>query len=167
VLDNDVVVQMALEMTWHDVDVIECARVSDAFTLGLSERPDCFVVERRLPDGDGLDVVRRLRCDIRTNQIPIVATTAMYHVTDEPAVLKAGADVYLAKPFEPSELLLLLEGLLSVPASERRTRRQRSISLLRDGLAPEPLIDLRDGSALVSDWREEALRRGGQCVSRL
>src|SRR4051794_2601330 len=104
-VDDDAVALMALSMTWDDVELIECTRGEDAFWLGMLERPDCFVVDVRLPDGDGLDLVRRLRCNTRTNQTPIVVVTAGHDPGEEVRVLRSGADAYLAKPCEPTELL--------------------------------------------------------------
>ena len=146
VVDDDVVVHMALAMTWDDVEVIECIRVRGAFSIGLVTQPDCFVIDRRLPDGDGLEVVRRLRQDLRTNQIPIVVLSAGYDPEDEVLVLKSGADAYLAKPFEPGELMRVLRGAMLVPAADRRARRQQSIEQLRAGITPDSLIDLTDAA---------------------
>ena len=161
VVDDDVVVHMSMTMTWDDVEVIECTRAAEAFRVGVTERPDSFVVDLRLPDGDGLDLVRRLRCDLRTNQTPIAVLTAAYEPADELGVLKSGGDAYLAKPFEPTQLLRVLQQLLALSGTERRARRQRSMKLLRGGVAPEPVIDLTDTDVVMS-WRDQALRSGQQ-----
>jgi DNA-binding response OmpR family regulator len=159
-VDDDVVVHMALTMSWDDVEVIECTRATGAFTVGVAHHPDAFVIDRRLPDGDGLALVRRLRRDLRTNQLAIVVLTAAFDPADEAEVLKSGADAYLAKPFEPAELLRVIERLVALPPAQRRPRRQRSVELLHDGIAPEPLIDLTDGALGTLDWRVEAMRHG-------
>jgi DNA-binding response OmpR family regulator len=160
VVDDDVVVHMALEMTWNDIEVIECSRGGDAFRAGVTEQPDAFVIERHLPDVDGLELVRRFRKDLRTNQTPIVAVTVTFDPADEEVALASGADAYLAKPVEPAHLRRVLQALLEIPSPERRQRRQRSIESLRKGIAPEPIIDLTDSSPVTADWREDALRAG-------
>ena len=159
-VDDDVVVHMALAMSWDDVEVIECTRATTAFTVGVNEQPDAFVIDRRLPDRDGLELVRRLRQDLRTNQKPVVVLSAAYDPADEAEVLKSGADAYMAKPFEPAEVLQVLKSVLALPTTERRSRRQRSLELLHEGLSPEPLIDLTDEALSAMDWREDALRHG-------
>jgi hypothetical protein len=50
--------------------------------------------------------------------------------------------------------------------ADRRQRRQRSVELLHDGFAPEPLIDLTDAALAHLDWREEALRHGRESNGR-
>ena len=159
-VDDDVVVHMALAMSWDGVEVIECTRATGAFMIGVTEQPDAFVIDQRLPDGDGLALVRRLRQDLRTNQTPIVVLSAAHDPANEAQVLKSGADAYLAKPFEPAELLQVVESILALPTTERRSRRKRCVELLHDGFAPEPLIDLTDGALAAMDWREDALRHG-------
>jgi len=165
-VDDDVVVHMALAMSWDDVELIECTRATGAFMIGVTEHPDGFVIDRRLPDGDGLALVRRLRQDLRTNRTPIIVLTAAYDPADEAEVIKSGADAYLPKPFEPAELLQVLESVIALPMADRRQRRQRSVHLLHDGLAPEPLIDLTDAALARLDWREEALRHGRESDGR-
>ena len=165
-VDDDVVVHIALTMSWDDVEVIECTRAMSAFMMGVTEQPDAFVIDRRLPDGDGVNLVRRLRQDLRTNQTPMVVLTAAYDPADEASVIKSGADAYMAKPFEPAELLRVLEGVMALPTTERRRRRQRSVELLQGGLSPEPLIDLTDRALAASDWREDALRHGRESGAR-
>ena len=165
-VDDDVVVHMALAMSWDDVELIECTRATGAFMVGVTERPDGFVIDRRLPDGDGLALVRRLRQDLRTNRTPIIVLTAAYDPADEANALKSGADAYLPKPFEPAQLLQVLERVIALPMTERRQRRQRSVELLHDGIAPEPLIDITDAALARMDWREEALRHGREADLR-
>lgn len=161
-VDDDVVVHMSLTMSWNDIEVVECTRAAGAFNIGVSTHPDAFVIDRRLPDGDGLALVRRLRRDLRTNQLAIVVTTAAYDPADEAEVLKSGADAYLGKPFEPAELLRVIERLVALPPAQRRPRRQRSVELLHEGIAPEPLIELSDRPTEVVDWRVQAMRHGGE-----
>lgn len=68
-----------------------------------------MVIDRRLPDMDGLDIVRRLRADrIAT---PILMLTALGTLADKVEGLDAGADDYLVKPFEFDELLARLRAL--------------------------------------------------------
>jgi DNA-binding response OmpR family regulator len=65
--------------------------------------PDLLVVDRMLPDGDGLDLVRRLRRD--GDDRPILVVTARDRVEDRVEGLYGGADDYLVKPFAFDELL--------------------------------------------------------------
>ena len=125
-VDDDVVVAMLLAMGLPDVEVIEASRMGEGHAVALAQRPDVVVVDRKLPDGDGLDLVRSLRSHPVTETMPIVLVTAGHDPQDRTEVLRAGADDYLAKPFEPHDLEHLLRALVSVPATERARRRSQA-----------------------------------------
>jgi DNA-binding response OmpR family regulator len=65
-----------------------------------------------LPDGDGLDLTRELRADARLRRLPLLMLTARGEPMDRVVGLELGADDYLAKPFEPRELLARVKALL-------------------------------------------------------
>ena len=73
---------------------------------------DAVVLDLMLPDGDGLDLCRTLRSDPRTRGLPLLMLTARGEPADRIVGLELGADDYLAKPFEPRELLARLKALL-------------------------------------------------------
>jgi len=70
---------------------------------------DAVILDLMLPDGDGLDVCRRLR---GTTDVPILMLTARGEPMDRVVGLEVGADDYLAKPFEPRELQARLRAIL-------------------------------------------------------
>ena len=70
---------------------------------------DALILDLMLPDGDGLDVCRRVR---QTSAIPILMLTARGDAMDRVVGLEIGADDYLPKPFEPRELLARLRAIL-------------------------------------------------------
>ena len=70
---------------------------------------DAVILDLMLPDGDGLDVCRRLR---GTTDVPILMLTARGEPMDRVIGLEVGADDYLAKPFEPRELQARLRAIL-------------------------------------------------------
>lgn len=74
------------------------------------ERFDIVVLDRMLPDGDGLELCGALRS--QGNETPILMLTARTEVQDRVAGLRHGADDYLGKPFEVDELLARTEALL-------------------------------------------------------
>lgn len=92
---------------------------------------DLIVLDLMMPGESGLDLTRSLR---RTrNDVPILMLTAMAEASDRIGGLEAGADDYLAKPFEPRELLLRVRTILrrvgtpevAAPASEIRLGAHR------------------------------------------
>ena len=81
---------------------------------------DALVLDLMLPDGDGLDLTRELRADARLKRLPLLMLTARGEPLDRVLGLELGADDYLAKPFEPRELLARVKALLrrASPAAE-------------------------------------------------
>ena len=73
------------------------------------ETYDAVILDLMLPDGDGLDLCRRLHA---TTDVPILMLTARGEPMDRVVGLEVGADDYLAKPFEPRELQARLRAIL-------------------------------------------------------
>jgi two-component system, OmpR family, phosphate regulon response regulator OmpR len=79
---------------------------------------DALLLDLMLPDGDGLDFTRELRSQARTRRLPLLMLTARGEAMDRIVGLELGADDYLAKPFEPRELLARVKALLRRAAPE-------------------------------------------------
>lgn len=80
-----------------------------ALAIAGEQPPDLIVLDRMLPDLDGLEVIRLLRA--RGNRTPVLMLTALGTLEHRVGGLDAGADDYLAKPFAFSELLARLRAL--------------------------------------------------------
>ena len=93
--------------------------------LGISMyrqlRPDVVVLDLRLPDLDGWTVASRLRSNPRTQQIPVMITTAEPLTREQIAVLATEYDTMLLKPFEMATFLAVIERLLASQPSNRGT----------------------------------------------
>ena len=136
VVDDDVFVRMIVAMELPELEVLEAANAADAVRMASSEKPDAIVIDRRLPDRDGLDLVRSLRQTITTSRTPIILITAGHDEADREEVLRAGADDYLAKPFDPPELAARLRRVIELPAAARRPARRMAAERLHrsDGM---------------------------------
>jgi two-component system copper resistance phosphate regulon response regulator CusR len=89
---------------------------------------DVIVLDRMLPDRDGLDICRNLRA--RKVAAPILMLTALSGTTEKVTGLDAGADDYLAKPFEFDELVARVRALLRRgKASESRVLKYNDLEL--------------------------------------
>lgn len=91
---------------------------ASGFRLASTEDFAAVVLDRMLPDGDGLDVVRRLRA--RGSSVPVLLLTALGSLEDRVGGLDAGADDYLAKPFAAAELLARLRAATRTHADGER-----------------------------------------------
>ena len=89
---------------------------AEALAAVKDESPDVLVLDVMMPNVDGLTVCRVLRSE--RNRTPILMLTARTETSDRVAGLDAGADDYLAKPFELEELLARLRALLRRAGSE-------------------------------------------------
>ena len=76
-----------------------------AITAASNQQPDIVLLDLGLPDIDGVEVIRRIRC---WSLMPIIVISARSEDTDKIAALDAGADDYLTKPFSVAELLARL-----------------------------------------------------------
>ena len=74
--------------------------------------PELIILDRNLPDGDGVDLLADIRADKRTAAMPVIILTAKKDVADKIAGLRIGADDYVAKPFNTEELIARVEALL-------------------------------------------------------
>jgi two-component system OmpR family response regulator len=90
--------------------VDHAASKKDSLALVGKETYDVLVVDRRLPDGDGLELVRLLRGQGLAT--PIIVLSVMARLEHRVTGLNAGADDYLAKPFSFTELLARVRALL-------------------------------------------------------
>lgn len=105
--------------------------VDQAFTINqsdellLSNEYDLLVIDRTLPDGDGVSLVKKCR-DIKNN-IPIIMITARTLLEDKVEAFEIGVDDYVTKPFQLPELLVRIKSIL------RRTNLDTTTSLITIG----------------------------------
>jgi len=85
--------------------VVETDTMREAEQLATGHNPDVFILDLTLPDGDGIDLARRLR---EWTKAPIIVVSARGREDDKVNALDAGADDYLTKPFGVNELLARL-----------------------------------------------------------
>ena len=101
-------VQDYLQRQGFRVDVGDGAAALDRFRATIGE-PDLVVLDLMLPGEDGLSICRRLRA---ASRVPILMLTAKGEHIDRIVGLEMGADDYLAKPFNPRELVARIRAIL-------------------------------------------------------
>lgn len=85
--------------------VLEAWSVADGVRQVTAEHPDAILLDLGLPDGDGLELVRKVR---EWSSVPVIVVSARGREEEKVAALDAGADDYLPKPFGTKELLARL-----------------------------------------------------------
>jgi len=143
--DDDAIAHM-VNMALGDAGFL-CLRARDgdeALKLVKAHDPDLLVLDVMMPRVDGLEVARRLKADVLWSRTPILMLTALAQVDDQVQGLEAGADAYMAKPFDLREFGARVKALI------RSARRERDRS---------PTTNL-PGSRAIDEEIEGALKSG-------
>src|SRR5215216_8048875 len=94
---------------------------------GLSKipsfEPDMMIVDLKLPEMDGFQILERLRRDPKYSHVPVIVITAKDELSEKLRAFELGADDYLVKPFQPEELVARM-GILA--------RRGKAMQIVRD-----------------------------------
>jgi len=99
----------------------------------MDDLPDIMVVDWMLPGESGIDLVRSIKSEKLTKEIPVIMVTARAEEDDRVRGLEVGADDYLCKPFSPKELAARIKAIL------RRTNPQLTDAPIEvHGLRIEP-----------------------------
>jgi DNA-binding response OmpR family regulator len=143
--DDDAIAHM-VNMALGDAGFL-CLRARDgdeALKLVKAHDPDLLVLDVMMPRVDGLEVARRLKADVMWSRTPILMLTALAGVDDQVSGLEAGADAYMAKPFDLREMGARVKALI------RSARRERNRN---------PTTNL-PGSRAIDEEIEGALKSG-------
>ncbi len=123
--------RMALELAGFKC--IEAENIQQAFTLVVDERPDILLLDWMLPGGSGLELLRRLKRNDITRDLPVIMLTAKTAEDNVIQGLDVGADDYITKPFAPKELIARVKALLRRSAGGTENERMQVADLLLDG----------------------------------
>ena len=128
-----------LQESGFTVQVASNAR--EGWELMQQNTPDLVISDVMMPQVNGYQFLKQLREDPRFKALPVVFLTAKGMTTDRIQGYKAGCDAYLPKPFDPDELIAIVENLL-----ERRTAMEPTAG--DDGETPD-LADLANQIAQI------------------
>lgn len=112
--DNMDVVRYLQSLLSNDYKIVLAGNGKEGFEKAIEIVPDIVISDVMMPVMDGYTFCEKLKGDLRTSHIPIVLLTARTDSASRMEGLKAGADVYLAKPFNRDELLVRIEKLIQL-----------------------------------------------------
>ena len=135
-------IQVSLEIAGHVVVATTDSR--SVLELALAERVDAAVLDVIMPTMTGYDVLRELRGNPQTAALPVIFLSGLGDGENRVKGLREGADDYLVKPFEPAELALKLERLIS------RSREERQA----EAIGPDVALDVALLEQHVREGRE-------------
>ncbi len=143
-VDDELQILRALKATLRaeGYHVITAATMEEGLDAAALSPVDAAIVDLLLPDGDGIELCRRIR---EWSSMPIIVLSAVGEEDEKVRALRAGADDYVTKPFGPQELVARLEAVL------RRT-------------APEPETSSVEVAGLEVDLADHSVRRDGEDV---
>ena len=145
----------------HGYAVVEASDGESALQAVAEHKPDLVCLDVMMPGLDGVDVCRRLRSQPEHAGLPILLLTALHRSEDTARGLEAGANDFLSKPFDESELSARLRSLLRTKALQDRladllgryVSESVAAEALRDPFAVSLGGDRRHVSTLFADIR--------------
>lgn len=138
---------ISLKKAGYETDL--CHTGTDGLLYGCSQVYDCLIIDRMLPEMDGLTLLQALRR--RNIHTPAIFSTALDGVNDRINGLDAGADDYIVKPFAVEELLARIRAV-----TRRQGRIEEDDSLTVGGMSLSPSQhELRYGETTLSLSKKE------------
>ena len=146
---------VAAVLRGEDFEVTTARGGREALVSVAQNLPDLIVSDVRMPGMDGFELARRLRRAPNFALLPIIFLTAKDETEDRVEGFRAGVDVYLTKPFEPDELVAVINNIL-----QRVERTHSTIARLVGNEQPETVF-VRDEELTEAEWRvAQAVARG-------
>jgi DNA-binding NarL/FixJ family response regulator len=114
------------------IEAMEVAMGKSADQHDNTRVPDCIVSDVRMPEMDGIELLRSIRNNNVLCKVPVILLTAKGMTNDRIAGFDSGADAYLSKPFDPEELVAIVDNLI---------QRQAALSKLGAKVTQNPNVE--------------------------
>ena len=159
--DNLVVLNVLLSEKFPGVKYITAQTGEKGVELCLSENPDVVLLDIVMPFMDGYEVCRKIRSIEAIKHIPVVMVTASRGDTDSRVrALESGADAFLAKPIDESELTAQVRAMVLIKESEERKRDEKErLRELVDNQTRELVEELKQRVQAEEELRREIIER--------
>ncbi|HHT9137527.1 MAG TPA: response regulator transcription factor [Candidatus Wunengus sp. YC60] len=141
-------------LTASEFDVIEAYDGEEALEKAKSENPDLILLDIMMPKLTGYEVCQRLRADGTTKGIPIIMITALHEMEDRIKGIDAGADDFISKPFNKTELLARVKSLLRMRQPSVKKEETTILDTILSGLAEGVVVT--DGQWKIKNINQTA-----------
>jgi len=111
--EPDVVLMIRLALELRGYRVVEAGTGTDGIEAILRENPDAVLLDLRLPDIDGWDVIEDLRARGRFDEQPVIIISAHASPGTSERAVKLGCTAYVRKPFHPDALVAVVDRALA------------------------------------------------------
>lgn len=157
VVEDDAVNRMVIERFLEALgqEVLSAPDIHHALEIAASQPLALALIDMNLPDGDGRELLARLRSSPATRDLPAVLMSAHVPAQEVQALLRAGFAAFLPKPFSRAQLRSLLSGLLHGAAP---------LAPVRAVMADNEVQSALDPTAAVSAWVDLAFLRSEQAA---
>jgi PAS domain S-box-containing protein len=117
--DNLIVLRALLMESFPKAQFIPCQSGKRGIELAIAQNPDVILLDLVMPEMDGYEVCQTLKANTATKIIPIIiVTAARTNKENRIKALESGADAFLTKPLDESELMVQVRAMLRIKASE-------------------------------------------------
>lgn len=129
VVDDEIInlqiIREYLEDTGHQLDLVTSAEQAWDHLIAGEQTFDLVILDRMMPGMNGIELLKRLKADVRFAAIPVIMQTAATAPDQVREGIEAGAYYYLSKPYEPETLLAIVRAAL-VDVAVRESARQEA-----------------------------------------
>lgn len=145
IIDDEAPIRRVIRnaLTSSETRIVEAANAVQGVDFAAAEQPDLIVLDLGLPDGDGLQVCRDLRA---FTAVPIIVLSARHLESEKVALLDAGADDYVTKPFGTAEFVARVRAQLR--RFEKRATASNVVTVGRISVHLSRRVVTRDGEEL-------------------
>lgn len=143
IVDDEFAIRDMLRMALEIVDFkcVEADNIQDAHAIVVDKRPDIVLLDWMLPGGSGIELLRRLKREEATREIPVIMLTAKTTEDNVIQGLEVGADDYITKPFAPRELIARIKALLRRSGGGESADRMQVAKLVLDSRSRRVFLD--------------------------
>ena len=165
IIDDEVSIRNVLSTSLRDrgFEIREAASAADGISAAIDWHPALIILDLGLPDASGLDVLKKIR---EWSHIPIIVLTVDDDESTKVALLEAGSDDYITKPFGVPELMARIKVALRHAQSEKATPLFESGSLKVDLAKHEVFKDSKKVHLTATEYEILRLlvKNGGQVI---
>ena len=141
-------------LTAEYYEVLTASSGAQALDICRTQDVDIVLLDVMMPEMDGFEVCRRLKADPRTHHLPVLMITALDQTSDRVQGLEAGADDFLSKPVDDTQLMARVKSLVRLKSltDELRARALTGQQIaIEDALRAMDSISASGGSILIID----------------